>query len=436
MNTNNFVKTKYKDLLAAAALSGKSVYENELNRLSNLKYVRSINQSYVSLQEIFRTYWPSFKAKYESSLRPSIINNVQAMIDCKDLSKGYIFYECLKCDHYHLSGLSCHSRFCASCGHKYRDARSLEIQKKLIKVPHRHFVFSIPFDLRSFFWKCRLLFDCLFKTVNESLHFCLKLSKEDLKFDARLGFVAFLHTSGRALNLHPHIHVLLAEALIDKNGKKKNLYFFPFERLRKTFMFKFLSNASQVLKSFGDYSLYREFNILRSKIIKQYKDGFYTYGPKVKEYSKFYNSKKIADYIARYASHPPISESNLLSLDTNNHILSWRYTPHETPNEPVIINEHPHIFISRIIRHIHDTGFHQIRYYGFYANKSNRIKDKPKLSSSSYISYLKSRLKWRIMLLDTFMFDPLLCSCGSKMVVNFNLSFLPNQSKGDYISDA
>ena len=436
MDTNVYVKNLYKDLLATAAKNGNTVYENELTRLSNLEHVRSLNSNHVSIKEIFRAFWPSFKLLHQDKLRSSIIKNVESMIDCRNLSKGYLFYECSKCDHYHLSGLSCHSRFCSSCGHKYRDSRSLEIQKKLISVPHRHFVFSLPFDLRPFFWKCRPLFDCLFKSVNDSLHFSLDLSKKDLADDARLGFVAFLHTSGRSLNLHPHIDVLIAEATIDKFNKKKDLYFFPFERLRKTFMFKFLSLASKVLKAFGNHSLYREFNILRSKIIKKYKDGFYTYGPRIKEFTKFYNTKKIANYIARYASHPPIAESNILSLDSTNSTVSWRYTPHDDPNNPVVITEHPHIFISRLIRHIHDEGFHQIRYYGFYANKSARANSFTKLVSKSSIDYLKSRLKWRIMLLDTFKFDPLLCSCGAKMVLNIKLSFLPNNNKGAYISDA
>ena len=48
----------------------------------------------------------------------------------------------------------------------------------------------------------------------------------------RLGFVSFLHTSGRSLNIHPHLHVLLAERSIDKLGNKKKIHFFPFQRLK------------------------------------------------------------------------------------------------------------------------------------------------------------------------------------------------------------
>lgn len=158
-------------------------------------------------------------------------------------------------------------------------------------------------------------------------------------------------------------------------------------------MFIFLRNTNLVLIASPSKSLYRQFNILRTKIIKHYKDGFYTYGPKVKEYSKFYNSKMIADYIARYASHPPIAQSNILSLNDAEGQLTWRYTPHEDKNNPVTVVEHAFKFIAKLIRHIHDKGFHQVRYYGFYANKSDRIQSKPKLLLSSTVNHLKSKLK-------------------------------------------
>jgi hypothetical protein len=436
MNTHTFIKNKYKDFLSFAAMSGHTVYENELIKLSNLKTNRAINQNHVSIQNIFRTFWFDFKKSHDN-LRPSIIQNVEAMIDCRDLSKGHLFYECDKCDNYLLTGLSCHSRFCASCGHKYRDARSIEIQRKLVNVSHRHFVFSVPFDLRPFFWKCRELFDCLFQTVSEALHKTIKLTKAERKADYRLGFVSFLHTAGRQLNPHPHLHVLLAEALISKSGHMKKLYFFPFKRLRMTVMYTFLTNASQCLKLYGDKALYNEFNRLRTIILKQYQEGFYVYGPKdeTQEYQKLNSLKKVADYIARYASHPPIAESNILSLDNETKMIIWQYEDHQT-KEIVKMNESVFDFMSKLIRHIPDKGFHQIRYYGFYSNRTSRIKSKPKLLNVGIIKVLTNNLKWRIMILKTFKYDVLLCSCGATLRLNIEHSFLPNNKSKEFISDA
>lgn len=68
----------------------------------------------------------------------------------------------------------------------------------------------------------------------------------------------------------------------------------------------------------------KKLNIVRSYCLRRYKDGFYVHGPankKSKSYVK--SSKETADYISRYASHPPISESNILSLDEDGHTITW-----------------------------------------------------------------------------------------------------------------
>ena len=364
--------------LVLAAKAGSSVYENELIKINNLKVNRVGS---VTTLKIFKEYFDLFEFLHEGKLRPAIIDNIRKLIDCKDLGKGHLYYECPKCPNFHLTGFSCHSRFCTSCGKKYRDSRSINIQEKLLDVSHRHFVFSIPYKLRPFFWQCRKLFDCLFQSVNEAFNITMKLSKKDVKAGFRVGYVAFLHTSGRSLNPHPHLHVLLAERMVDKLGKHKNIFYFPFSRLKKTVMYRFLANANDILKEHGDKALYKQFNILRNSIPKEYKDGFYVYGPASKNHSSHIKTAKgAANYISRYASHPPIAESNILALDTDNNKVTWTYTPHEAPRKPIVVTESVYDFIAKLVRHIPDHGFHVLRYYGFYANRSSyRLTKKKKL---------------------------------------------------------
>ena len=92
---NSYVKY----LLLRADKSGDQVYENEVNRINNLKYARTLNKQ-ITIQEVFRDNWDDFKNWCKSKnkpLRSSILINVQKMIDCKDLSKGHLFFECPKC---------------------------------------------------------------------------------------------------------------------------------------------------------------------------------------------------------------------------------------------------------------------------------------------------------------------------------------------------
>lgn len=426
MKTFEHFTEYHKDLLAIAAMRGQSVYENELNKLSNLPVFRNKDlKTNVTITNLFRYFWDDFYAIHKDNLRESIVKNVEALIGCRDFANGYTFFECPKCDNYHIKGFSCNSRFCSSCGKKYRDMRALNIQSKLLNVSHRHFVFSVPFDLRPFFWKCRNLFNTLFKSVNEALLITLNRSKKDKKNDTRLGFIAFLHTSGRSLNPHPHLHVLLAEKKINRNGKGKKHFFFPFKRLKITFMNRFLSNANEVIKKHGNKSLYKEFNIVRTKVLKQYKDGFYVFGPKVKENNNvILSAKATADYISRYASHPPIADSNLLVLNYQDKTITWTYTPHEDKDNPVVITESVFNFIAKLIRHIPDNKFHLLRYYGFYANRAIKRRDNHlKLIWHKRIYDAKNNLKWRIMIKKYFNFDPLRCHCGNIMLFNYNLSY-------------
>ena len=99
MNKTINIINKYRDLLSVAAISGKTVYENELTRISNLKVNRLQK---ITINYIFITYWHHFLKHFNDLFRLAIIKNVDALINCKDLSKGYLFLECSNCDNFHL----------------------------------------------------------------------------------------------------------------------------------------------------------------------------------------------------------------------------------------------------------------------------------------------------------------------------------------------
>ncbi len=72
----------------------------------------------------------------------------------------------------------------------------------------------VPFQLRKYFLMFRKpLLNALFDAVSGSFNALLR-SKAPLAYrkeKRRLGFISFLHTFGRDMKWHPHIHVLMAE---------------------------------------------------------------------------------------------------------------------------------------------------------------------------------------------------------------------------------
>lgn len=355
------------------------------------------------------------------------------MMACHDLSKGYLYFDCPKCHRYHIQGLSCHSRFCASCGKKYRDARTLAIAEQCLSVPHRQFVFSIPDTLRVYFRHHRSLLNQLFTSVRQTFDWINHgKSKRAKKENRQFGYVLFLHTYGRDLKYNPHIHALIAEATIDVNGKQRKHAYFSFEALRKSFMKQLLANMKTYLKPRLSQRDMRAFYALTNRLYKQYRHGFYTHGPK-KQRQDTSAVQNTTEYIARYAGHPAISESRIININETNNTITYYYDPHEDDHQDEkrgrqIVTEHVYKFIAKLIVHIPDKHFHTIRRYGFYANRS-RHKQSPyrKLYSRHKLNKMKRLLDWRQNLRYIYKYDPLLCICGSIMELNLDDSYLPQK---------
>ena len=162
---------------------------------------------------------------------------------CGSIDMGFLVAECPKCGDSYLIRFTCKSRFCPSCGKKYRDTISASVREKLYNVPHRQFVFSVPEPLRIWFRRHREMLDLLFLSVSETLNETI-FSKAPLarkKEHRQLGFISFLHTFGRDLKWHPHLHVLIAEDYSSDDGKLHHISFFPYEAIRKRFMFTLLT---------------------------------------------------------------------------------------------------------------------------------------------------------------------------------------------------
>ena len=89
-----------------------------------------------------------------------------------------------------------------------------------MNVKHRHITFTIPDVLCPWFFHNLNDTSLLFEAVSDTLYSIVngkvkkkKIRKYNLKYTP--GFFAFLHTFGRPLNFNTHIHVIIAECVID-----------------------------------------------------------------------------------------------------------------------------------------------------------------------------------------------------------------------------
>ncbi len=305
--------------------------------------------------------------------RPNANSEFQKVIDCHNKNLGCSVYECPNCHDFIFVGHTCKSRACSSCGYKYKLKRVENILETAYKCPHRQIVFTIPKELRKFFFfpfeeRISILFDAVNKTLYSILRDNYKYSKSKKrkkKYSSNIlftpGFFTFLHTFGRNLKWNPHIHVLIAEMKLGSDGSIKKWDYFNFDALSKRFQKNLLDLLSKKIGSEFSSSLKRD-------LFLNYKNGFYVYAEK----KKFNSLKEGIEYVTRYCGRCAISENRIKSYDGEN--VTFFYNAHEDESyHEVTVSAKDFIFM--LLRHLIPTNFKIIRYYGFY-RKKHKLHDK------------------------------------------------------------
>jgi hypothetical protein len=123
-------------------------------------------------------------------------------------------------------------------------------------------------------------------------------------------------------------------------------------------------------------------------------------------------------YIGRYTKRPVIAETRISNYDGNN--VSFWFDDRNI-HDKVFISLAVNDFIARIIRHIPDKHFRQVRYFGVFANRVRNNLCKiifcllNKENSSPCII-----ASWRNRLFMHNGVDPLVCiQCNSMMLLDF-----------------
>ena len=348
------------------------------------------------LQKIFIDHYEEMI--YTLHPRKSVIENVDKMIHCGDPSFGGAMYGCSHCGKLKFVPFRCHSRFCPTCGNKYAMERTTSISFKMIPVQHRHCVFTIDENLRSFFLNDRSLLDCLFHAVESvisRMFFELNKSKNFTP-----GFILVLHTFGRDLKWNPHIHCLLSEGGYSDDGFWRDVHYFNYTYLRNSFRTVLLNEMESKIGP--------SFKKIKALCYKEHKDGFYVYAK-----PNHCDPKAVAKYIGRYLGRPVIATSRIDHYDGD--FVTFHYNRHE--DDKYVVETVPVMnFISRLIQHIPEKHFKMIRYGGLYARHREIDHSLIRIISKEKRHIFRSFNKWRTAILSAFGYDPLICpDCGHSM---------------------
>jgi hypothetical protein len=299
-----------------------------------------------TINEIFRTFGPQYLERYGQTMPKIHRQVIGAIIGCRTEACGLVLYQCEKCGQSHLVYRSCGNRHCPTCQyHKIQQWLGKRMKQQL---PGHHFMltFTVPEPLRRFIRKNqRAAYSALFKTSSETIK---KLTPDKKFIGGDLpGFLGVLHTWGRTLEYHPHIHYIVpGGALSTTDGlwhPSRIDFYLPVRALSKIFKAKF----KEAMKDAG------LFDQIPSEVWQiDWNVNSQAVG----------SSEASLKYLAPYVFKVAISNNRIIKMENNT--IFFRYTkPHSRRVRTMALDAME--FIRRFLQHVLPNGFMKIRYYGF-----------------------------------------------------------------------
>ena len=345
--------------------------------------------------------WDEYKVRYKDSIRSVEIENVERLKKCKTPSNGYKIYKCPKCGLKKYVPFTCKCRLCTSCGTKAANQWANEIHHKLLKVPHRHVIFTISDKLRELLRDPKyqkILFMASKITMEEMVASSNKKSKQKIKL--KIGMIQVLQTYGADIKWNPHVHCIVTEGGFDRKGNWIHTYYMPYKFWRKKWQYLLLTMLKKEMPKCKENSDF--INML----FKNNPEGFVINGERRFEKGEGWN---MARYIGRYIKHPPIGESRITAFD-GKQVTYW-YKDSET-KKIITVTMEKFEFIRLLLSHLPEKNFKIVRYVGIYSRRGYKHRQ-TEFHDSEMIFIKKS---WREEIKKTFSYDPLICpDCNIEM---------------------
>jgi hypothetical protein len=302
----------------------------------------------VEMAEIIRRHGSQYRTKHGGRMPPSHRQVMRAIERCRTPALGGHVYHCEECEeteyHYH----SCRNRHCPKCQNG-KAQEWLEKQQDML-LPVRYFLVTVtlPGDLRGVARSHqKLVYDLLFRTSAEAMQ---HLARGPRFVGGQLGMVGVLHTWGRNLVYHPHVHYLVPGGGVAADGEtwlpaRKN-FLFPVKALSKIFRAKF-RDALRQTACFADVpaEVWQQEWVVHCQPVG--------------------NGARALKYLAPYIFRVAISNNRIRKLADGK--VTFRYRTSDTGKLRTCTLP-PEEFIRRFLQHVLPKGFVKVRYYGFLSS--------------------------------------------------------------------
>src|SRR6267143_528215 len=324
----------------------------------------------LEVADLIHSAGTAFIERNRSWIRWTHLKVLLAIARCRTAALGGHIDECTSCGHRAtISYNSCRNRHCPKCQTGARERWIAARHRELLPTPYVHVVFTLPPQLASLaLQNKKVIYGLLLRASAETL---LEVARNPSHLGAEIGFFSVLHTWNQKLQIHPHVHCVVAAGGLSFDHtrwiRSHPRFFLPIPVLRRVFRGKFvdaLTSAFQrgQLHLFGDLASLAQPKFFAAWLRPLFRKNWVVYSK-----PPFGGPEYVLQYLGRYTHRVAISNHRLVSFANGQVTLRWRDSAHNT--EPKLMTLALDEFLCRFLLHILPQGFVRIRHFGFLANR-------------------------------------------------------------------
>jgi hypothetical protein len=356
-----------------------------------------------TVADVLRQYGPEYLERFGATMPAEHKKVLKTVMACRTGELGMVFYEWTSCGRTHAMGRSCGNRHCPSCQQDKTKAWLEAQTDRLLPCPYFLLTFTVPAALRGRIrGHQRIAYAALFEASSEAIK--TLVANPRYVGAAEAGFFGVLHTWGRTLEYHPHVHYVVPGGGLGADGTQwlpSHAHFFvPVHALSNLVRAKFrdaLDRAGVLAQV--DPAVWLPDWVVHSQAVG---DG-----------------RASLKYLAPYVFRVAIGDRRIVSCADGKVTYSYRKSGSNRWRKMTVDGPE---FVRRFLQHVLPTGFQKVRHYGFLSPNSRRSLDLVRWLIALYqglIFVLRGHLPQQ-----TLARPRIRCAvCGGPMIV---VAFVPN----------
>ncbi len=304
-----------------------------------------------TVADVLRRYGGEYLERFGAQMPAEHRKVLDALRACRTGELGTVHYACATCGRTHVMGRSCGNRHCPTCQQDKTKAWLEKQTARLLPCPYFLLTFTLPAELRALARSHqRVVYAALFEASSQAI----RELAADPKFigSPRCGFFGVLHTWGRSLDYHPHVHYVVPGGAVNEVGDawlpSGPAFFLPVRALSILFRAKFRDHlCREGLADQIDPGVWQRDWVVHSQAVG---DG-----------------QASLRYLAPYVFRVAISDHRIVSCDNSRVTFSYRKSGTSQWRKMTVDALE---FIRRFLQHVLPSGFQKVRHYGFLGSNS------------------------------------------------------------------